>query len=164
MQKPVPPSAPGIFSDRRPAKPSLCDPQRCGVLSSDDRYVVDMDYTIRAPAFQVRIIRFGRLAKAHSLRCASSPNRSPAKRLHLGAEEPGEYASMAACGHASHSPARRRANHSGKEGRVRSPPASASCACVRPGRSRLIPRTGQQAARQARICISLDLYNNNIKS
>ena len=36
--KPIVPSAPGILSDRRPAKQTLYDPLRCGVLSSDDRY------------------------------------------------------------------------------------------------------------------------------
>ena len=35
---PLVPSAPGILSDRRPAKLALYDPLRCGVLSSDDRY------------------------------------------------------------------------------------------------------------------------------
>ena len=40
ISQPFVPSSPGILSNRRPAKLSLYDPLRYGVLSSDDRYLI----------------------------------------------------------------------------------------------------------------------------
>ena len=40
LLQPIVPSSLDILSNRRPAKHSLYDPLRYGVLSSDDRYIV----------------------------------------------------------------------------------------------------------------------------
>ncbi len=52
---PIVPSSPGILSNRRPAKLSLYDPLRYGVLSSDDRYSVHCHYSTLIPLPQARI-------------------------------------------------------------------------------------------------------------
>ena len=52
LLQPIVPSSLDILSDRRPAKLSLYDPLRYGVLSSDDRYSIGLLYkTVKAALF-----------------------------------------------------------------------------------------------------------------